>query len=236
MIPLCYYPYIHSTQKSSKTLPHYRPMGMTFKTELKRHFFNFEFKSLSSPMHCNVKRLSECFWDLDLHVTLIWPLTKYKTYLRVLSEVYKPHKSLEELRDDHELDNIYISVPDIKQEPSSPVQDPSEETQQQGGGWGRGGDGEEGRGDCLYEGRQGQRQTFKLDNRHQLRFATSVHSWDIEIIWSSSDSETGPGPLSRVRARASSPMTEVRSMRVTQQHQMMDASNINSVWKEQLDL
>ena len=82
------------------------------------------------------------------------------------------------MRYDLELDNIHISVPDIKQEPSSPVQDPSEEAQQQGGGGGRGGDGEEGRGmgDCLYEGRQGQRQTFKLDNRHQLRFATSVPS------------------------------------------------------------
>lgn len=73
--------------------------------------------------------------------------------------------------------DFYISVPDIKQEPSSPVQDP-EEAGQQSGGWGRGGEGEEvrGKGDCLYEGRQGQRQTFKQDNRHQLRFATSVLS------------------------------------------------------------
>ena len=118
MIPLCYYPYIHSTQKSSKTGPNYRPMGMTLKSKTKQTLFDF-----------------------------------------------------------------YISVPDIKQEPSSPVQDP-EEAQQQSGGWGGGGEGGEvrGKGDCLYEGRQGQRQTFKQDNRHQLRFATSVLSWDNLII------------------------------------------------------
>ena len=78
--------------------------------------------------------------------------------------------------------DFYIWVPDIKQEPSSPAQDP-EEAQQQSGGWARGGEGEaRGKGDCLYEGRHGQRQTFKQDNRHQLRFATSVLSWDNLII------------------------------------------------------
>ena len=87
----------------------------------------------------------------------------YSEILQNRSELSANGYDLQDRTKSHYL--FCILVPDIKQEPSSPVQDPSEEAQQQGGGWGRG------KGDCLYEGRHGQRQTFKLDNRHQLRLA-----------------------------------------------------------------
>ena len=53
--------------------------------------------------------LSSCHLTFPLHIRSFkvdGGSTKYKPYLRVLSEVYKLHKSEKELREDPELDNF----------------------------------------------------------------------------------------------------------------------------------